>query len=99
MRHSRQNGDKWRSYPGDIIPAWIADMDYSTAEPIRRALQEAVMRSDLGYPFGARKDGLPELTADRMQTRFGWQIDPSRMEFLTDVMQGITIAISQFSKP
>lgn len=99
VRHARRNGEKWRVYPDDVIPAWIADMDYPIAESIRSALQEVIARSDLGYPLDPRKTHLPELVAERMRTRCGWSVDPSRIEFVADVMQGISIAIDRLSAP
>ena len=66
LRAARRNGEKWGRYGEDVIPAWVADMDYPIAEPIRAALADAVARSDLGYPLAAKKTPLPLLAAERM---------------------------------
>lgn len=93
-----RTGEKWRVYPEDVLPLWVADMDYPVAEPIRRRLHRAVELSDLGYPMHPRPTGLPELFAERMARRFAWRVDPRRVELLTDVVQGMYVAIEAWSE-
>jgi len=92
-------GEKWALYPEDVLPVWVADMDFPVAEPIRRVLRFAVERSDLGYPIHPAPTDVPEIVAARMQERFGWSIEPRRVEILTDVVQGMYVAVHQFSEP
>jgi len=92
-------GEKWMTYPEDALPAWVADMDFPIAEPIRRVLRTAVERSDLGYPIHPAPTDVPELSVARMEQRFDWRPDPACVEILTDVVQGIVVALHQFSKP
>jgi cystathionine beta-lyase len=40
---------KWTTYPDDVLPMWVAEMDYPLAAPVRRALQDAVEREMTGY--------------------------------------------------
>ena len=49
-----RTSSKWRSFPPDVLPLPIAEMDYPLAEPIARALHAAVDRSDTGYSSGSR---------------------------------------------
>ncbi|MFN2377259.1 MAG: MalY/PatB family protein [Candidatus Binatia bacterium] len=95
----RRRGAKWANVPADVIPAWVADMDFPVAEPIARVLAEMVRGCDLGYPSGPRADGLATIFARRMQERFGWSVDPARVEVITDVVQGLHLAVSVFSEP
>jgi hypothetical protein len=60
-------GEKWTTYPDDVLPLWVADMDFPVAEPIRRVLRFAVERSDLGYPIHPAPTAIPELTVERMR--------------------------------
>jgi len=92
-------GEKWTQYPEDVLPLWVADMDFPVAEPIRRVLRFAVDRSDLGYPIHPAPTDVPEITAAHMHERFGWQPDPRSVEILSDVVQGMYIAVQQFSEP
>lgn len=92
-------GEKWTTYPDDVLPLWVADMDFPIAEPIRRVLRFAVERSDLGYPIHPAPTEIPELTAERMQRVHGWSVSPERVEIISDVVQGMFTAVYQFSEP
>jgi cystathionine beta-lyase len=93
-----RTGEKWRVYPPDVLPLWVADMDYPVAEPIRRRLHRAVGLSDLGYPMHPRPTGLPEIFVERAARRLGWSVDPRRVELLSDVVQGMYVAIQAWSE-
>jgi len=41
---------KWQTYPADVLPLTVAEMDFALAVPIAEALREAVARSDAGLP-------------------------------------------------
>ncbi|MBW2231486.1 MAG: PatB family C-S lyase [Deltaproteobacteria bacterium] len=94
--HSRKS-EKWHTYPPDILPAWVAEMDFPLAEPIRRVLQKAVDGWDVGYPIAPRDTGLREVFAARMADRFGWTLDPMRVEILSEVVQGMYVALEAFA--
>ena len=98
-RLRRRRSEKWGTYAPDVLPAWVAEMDYPLAEPIRRVLEDALAYDDLGYPVNPRPQDLPTVFAARMAERFGWRIDPQRVDVLTDVVQGIYVAIDRFSAP
>jgi cystathionine beta-lyase len=95
----RRRGAKWAKVPGDVLASWVADMDFPVAEPIARVLHEMVSASDLGYPLGPGPEGLATVFATRMADRFGWTVDPHRVEVLTDVVQGLHLAVELFSEP
>ena len=46
-----RRGQKWSLYAPEVLPAWVADMDFEVAEPIRAALAERLANNDLGYPL------------------------------------------------
>lgn len=91
--------EKWNTYPADVLPAWVAEMDYPLADPIREILVKALERNDLGYPIGLNVTGLPKVFSERMASRFGWQTEARRADVITDVVQGIYVAIEVFSEP
>ncbi len=95
----RREGEKWSHYPPDVLPAWVADMDFPVPDPVRRALLAAVERSDVGYALEPWKTGLCEAFVERMQERFDWTVDPGRIEILTDVVQGIYVGLEAFTQP
>jgi cysteine-S-conjugate beta-lyase len=94
----RRRGEKWTRYPADVLPAWVADMDFSPAPAISERLREMVEAGDLGYPLSADAIGVPQAFAERMRKRYGWSIDPAHVEMLVDVVQGIYCAIEVFTE-
>jgi cystathionine beta-lyase len=92
-------GEKWNTYSEEILPAWVAEMDFPLAEPIRVVLERAVDRWDVGYPIDPRETGLRECFAERMQRLYGWQPDPERVEILSDVVQGLYLGVLAYSEP
>lgn len=77
---------KWARYPADVLPAWVAEMDYPIAEPIRAALSTALACDDLGY---AVPDMLPESFCPWAQRCWGWRVAPSDVRVVADVMTGV----------
>ncbi len=54
---TQRKSEKWHTYPPDVLPAWVAEMDFPVAEPIHRVLQTAVDQWDFGYPIAAKDTG------------------------------------------
>lgn len=78
---------KWRAHPADVLPLWVAEMDVCLAEPIERALTDAIARGDTGYPVGGPYAEAYTRFAAR---RWAWDgADPARMAIVADVMLGI----------
>ncbi|MGH3444960.1 MAG: aminotransferase class I/II-fold pyridoxal phosphate-dependent enzyme, partial [Nocardioidaceae bacterium] len=78
---------KWRAFPADVLPLWVAEMDVMPAEPVARAVTEAIGRGDTGYPAGtAYAEALGEFAA----RRWDWQgLEADRTALVPDVMLGI----------
>ena len=95
----QRKSEKWSSYPPEILPAWVAEMDFPVADPIRLALQESLDHSDMGYPIAPGRTGIREAFAERMESRFGWRVDPHQVEVLSEVVQGLYLALSAFAEP
>ena len=45
----RRTSTKWRSYPEDVLPMFIAEMDFPTPPPVKAALEAAIENNDTGY--------------------------------------------------
>ena len=84
------NSTKWRQYPADVLPLWVADMDFAAPEPIQAALQRFVGHGVLGYEFPGQE--LRETVAARMQTLYGWQVSPDAVVATPGVVAGFTLA-------
>lgn len=96
---ARRRTAKWSFYPGDVLPAWVAEMDFPVAAPIQAEIQRFLSAGDLGYPHDLANTGFLEAFGERMDERFGWQPDLSRVEYLSEVVQGLLIALEAFSEP
>jgi cystathionine beta-lyase len=82
----RRQSAKWRVYPEDVLPAWVAEMDYPLAEPIRVALKQAIDDDDAGYAYPAR---LGEAFAPWARARWGWEVSAHDVHLVADVVTGI----------
>ena len=88
-RHAT-NCIKWRQFPQDVLPLWVADMDFAAPEPIRKALQCTLDHGVLGYEFPTME--LRETVAARMQALYGWQVSPEAVVATPGVVAGFTAA-------
>jgi cystathionine beta-lyase len=93
----RRVSAKWQFYPRDVIPSWVAEMDFPLAAPVQAELQRLIDVSDMGYPLDDVDTGLPAAFSERMTERFAWTPDPGRVELLSEVVQGIYIAVEAYS--
>jgi cystathionine beta-lyase len=89
----------WNLYGPDALPAWVAEMDFPTPEPVRRALERNLALGDFGYPFPGPLTPLPKVFCARMAERYGWSVAPELTELLVDVVQAIYVALERFSEP
>jgi len=93
----RRNTDsvKWTLYPEDVIPLWVADMDFVSANPIVQALRSRMDHSVFGYNRPA--SALAELIVDRMEKMYGWQIQSQDIVYLPGIVTGLNIAYQAFA--
>ncbi|MDB4941802.1 MAG: putative aminotransferase [Labilithrix sp.] len=82
----RRQSIKWRAFPEDVLPAWVAEMDYPLADPIRHVLHAAIDDSDCGYADAA---GVAEAFAPWARSRWGWEVAPRDAVMVTDVVTGL----------
>ncbi len=90
---------KWRHYPQDVIPAWVAEMDFPVAEPVRRAVIAAAERSDFGYPASIEYNGFGDTVAGWADRSYGWKVDPESVLILPDVVRGLAVGVGILSEP
>jgi cystathionine beta-lyase len=83
LRARRTN--KWHKFPPDVLPAWVADMDFGVAPSITAALTRLTQNQEYGY--AAREGVLAEAFVRRMQRRFGWHTDPANTLAVGDLVQ------------
>ncbi len=84
----RRGSYKWRAFPDDILPAFVAEMDFPLAPPVAAAIVDAVALGDAGYAWPIQELG--EAVSGFLQARFQWTVEPTDVTLLPDVMVGIT---------
>lgn len=84
------NSIKWTEYPTDVLPLWVADMDFQTPQPILDALHTALEHGVLGYETPSRS--LLESVAARMETLYGWKFDPEMVVATPGIVSGFNAA-------
>lgn len=86
----RRTSEKWRAYPPDVLPLFVAEMDVPQPEPVIRAVHDAMRSGDTGYPHGrAFAEAMGEFAAQR----WGWDVDVAASRLASDVMVGVVEAL------
>src|SRR6266487_2730991 len=93
---AKRKSFKWRTYPPDVLPASVAEMDFDVAEPIADAIRAALAIGDTGYPHLGE---LAEAFAEFSAARLGWLPDPARVFAIPDVMTGISEVLLATTQP
>lgn len=92
-----RTSEKWREYPADVLPLFVAETDFPLAPAVTAALERAVRTGDTGYV--ASRGPLAEAFAGFAQRRFGWSPDPARMRSTADVSMGIVEILRRVTEP
>lgn len=90
------NGE-WIDMPPNVLPMWVADMDFRSPEPILRALHERVDHGVFGY--GIPTNALKEAVCERMQTRYQWTISPDDIIFMPGLVSGLNVVARAIGAP
>lgn len=88
---------KWRMFPEDVLPLFVAETDFPLAPPIQEALVAAIRNSDTGYTPPTSE--LPEAFAGFADARWGWAVDPAQVWTTTDVGVAIVETLRRVTKP
>lgn len=92
-----RTSEKWREYPADVLPLFVAETDFPLAPAITEALERAVRIGDTGYV--ASRTPLAEAFAGFAERRYGWSPDPARMRSTADVSMGIVEILRRVTRP
>jgi cysteine-S-conjugate beta-lyase len=86
--------NKWTWYPKDVLPLWVADMDFPAPKPILEELRKAVNQGVLGYELASTM--LLETVAARMDRLYGWKVKPEWIVPVTGIVSGFNVAAHAF---
>jgi cystathionine beta-lyase len=89
---------KWTSYPPDVLPAFVAEMDFPLADPVKDALRAAIERDDTGYANPPASD-LAAAFSGFAGRRFDWTVDPGMVAATSDVVGGLRWLLASIAEP
>jgi cystathionine beta-lyase len=95
-RHAT-NCVKWRHYPQDVLPLWVADMDFPAPPAVRAALATALERGIFGYD--QLSPALRETVTARMERLYAWKVAPEAVVATPGVIAGFTAAAHAACQP
>jgi cystathionine beta-lyase len=84
---------KWGTVPDDVIPAWVAEMDYALDPVVRDALLRAARDGVTGYPVYGHTPELAEAYAGFAARHYGSVVDPAWVTPVVDVTAGVRLAL------
>lgn len=86
---------KWTVYDEDVLPLWVAETDFDTCPAVKQAIQSGVDREYFGYE--RRNQSVEKALAGFLDRRFGWQIEPTWVRLVPDVVKGVATAIDELT--
>ena len=93
----RSDSIKWKKYGDEVIPLWVADMDFISAEPILEALRQRVDQGFFGYT--CPPEALRLLIRERLQRQYRWYIQDEELFFLPGLVCGLNLSFLSFTNP
>lgn len=89
---------KWERYRDrNVLPLWVADMDFAAPEPVRDALAAHVAHGVFGYTQPAPTLG--SAVAAYLLRQYGWAVDPAHLVWLGGLVSGLNLAVRAASAP
>jgi cystathionine beta-lyase len=88
---------KWNQYDADVLPLWVADMDFASPPAVIEALHARAAHGVFGY--GARAADLAGCIAGRMQGLYGWKVAANQVVLLPGVTPGLSLASVAYAEP
>lgn len=102
INRENTNSIKWdrrKSIVGteNVIPLWVADMDFSSPKEVREAMMERLQHPIYGYTY--INDSYYEAAVNWFYKRFGWKVDRDWICFAEGVVPGLNTIIAALTKP
>ncbi|MFN8399797.1 MAG: PatB family C-S lyase [Anaerolineales bacterium] len=85
---------KWNLYDKDVLPMWVADMDFPAPKPILDALRKQLEHGVYGYEWAGKE--LPAIVAKRMDDLYKWKVQPEAVLAVTGIVSGYSVAVRAF---
>lgn len=96
---NRQGSDsiKWYHYGPDVLPLWVADMDFPSPEPVVQALMQRVQQRIFGYPFD--RTDLIETIRTHLQSKYNWQVKHEDIVLIPGVVTAFNLVSHALCNP
>lgn len=94
-----KHGAKWTRYGDQVLPSFVADMDFEVPGAIADVLAKQAAMRDFGYTLQFSERDLPEIFSAWAMRRYHWSVEPSSIVPLVDIVQGMHLAVEVFTQP
>jgi len=95
---SATSSEKWEKYQGrDVIPLWVADMDFRSPPAVIDALHDRIEHGIFGYTHAP--SGLVEAVLEHLERDFGWQVQPKWLVWLPGLVCGLNVLARAVGEP
>jgi cystathionine beta-lyase len=92
------DSQKWQKYAGrDVLPLWVADMDFKSPPAVIEALHARVEHGIFGYARPVKST--VEAVVNALEQRYGWKIDPAWIVWLPGLVVGLNVTAQAFAQP
>jgi cystathionine beta-lyase len=92
------DSQKWQKYAGrDVLPLWVADMDFPAPPAVIDALHRRVDHGIFGYARPVQST--ISAVVDALAARYGWTIDPAWLVWLPGLVVGLNVTAQAFAEP
>ena len=88
---------KWNLFDPDVLPMWVADMDFRSPQAIIDALQQRLEHGIFGYP--QEPPQLRDVVVDWIARHYDWNVKPDALVFLPNVAVGFNLAVQAVGQP
>ncbi|MBD8827642.1 MalY/PatB family protein [Pseudomonas sp. CFBP 13602] len=82
---------KWSRYPEDVLPMWVADMDFAAPPAVIERLQARLSHPVLGYSMPS--EALRQVLVDYLRDHYDWQVQTQDIVVLPGVVPGVNMAL------
>ena len=90
---------KWQTHSEDILPLWVADMDFPISDVIKDALRAHVDTNNFGYPPANGLPGLKEATLNRLANKHNWNIEYEQLDLINGIVPSLFLSVMPLSGP
>lgn len=95
INRSDMSSDKWSKYPENVIPMWVADMDFDSPDCIKEALNQRVNKGVYGYTHTPKS--LVKAIQSHLSTRYGWDVSAAHLVHLPGLVCALHLSVRVYS--